>query len=150
MVGRSLARGMQAKLRFFVCGGACLMALGVFPSITFAQDEGMEPEEPRSNHYRALTKIRTGSVLRRRAKENDAVDLRSRSEKLRDMELVRHYRRLAQLEVILEIATSEKNDRLVARIDRVRMRELKRHRIHMDYLQKSRGHLSGQDQGAQR
>lgn len=55
-------------------------------------------------------------------------DLRGTYEKARDDELITHYRRLAQLDYIEELATHANDTRLLERVESIRRRETQRHR----------------------
>ena len=67
-------------------------------------------------------------------------DLRGTYEKQRDEELTTHYKRLARLDYISEIAEGSKNTRLLERVETVRRREVQRHRIAMTkFWEQARG-----------
>lgn len=70
----------------------------------------------------------------------DPPDLRGTYEKQRDDELMTHYRRLARLDYIAQIATDTKDNRLLERVETVRRREVQRHRGAMTrFWEQSRG-----------
>jgi hypothetical protein len=100
------------------------------------QPPAVSPAGVRSNHFRDLTKIRSGSVLRRRSREAPTVDMRSENIRSRDRELNHHYSRLAKLDVIAAVADANQNQRLADETERVRRKELKRHRLRMSALRK--------------
>jgi hypothetical protein len=58
-------------------------------------------------------------------------DLRGTYEKARDDELMVHYQRLARLDYIEDLATQQKDNRLLERVENVRRKETQRHRAAM-------------------
>ncbi len=94
-----------------------------------------EAKPKRSQHSRGLTKIRSGSYLRRNATQEPTTDLRGEHERRRDYELVRHFERMAELDVIAKVAKGMGDSQLASEVDAVRRAELERFRMAMRYLQ---------------
>ena len=94
----------------------------------------------KSQSQRALTKIRPGSVLG----AHDAVvpkppDLRGELERYRDNEITKHYSRMAELDVIAELAEKSHEVALLEEVEEVRRKEVQRFRQAMQQLrQRSR------------
>jgi hypothetical protein len=84
---------------------------------------------------RPATKTRAGSMLKKERSEPASVDLRGEAERRRDAELIKHFTRMAELDVIEEIVTREGTTALLDRIETVRRREMRRH---WDVLQQFR------------
>ncbi len=77
---------------------------------------------------RNLQKTRPGSMLRREGPmEEQAEDLRGEHEKKRDKELVTHYRRMAQLDVLQAVAQEARDLTLQEKVEEVRRKEVQRH-----------------------
>lgn len=111
------------------------VALAIFASSTgWAQSNHEEEPQRRSNHFRSLTKIRNGSSLRRTTPPPAAVDLRGEYERRRDLEVVRHFQRLAELDAIAKIASDAQDDTLLSKVETVRRAELERFRLAMKRL----------------
>ncbi len=98
------------------------------------EDEDGAPEK-RSHHSRGLTKIRSGSYLRRNVAPESVVDLRGEHERRRDYELLRHFGRMAELDVIARVAKEIGDGQLASEVDAVRRAELERFRSAMQHLQ---------------
>lgn len=77
-------------------------------------------------------RVRPDSLLRQADPPREIVDLRSTAEKQRDLEVAKHYARLAELDVMAQMARRSENDRsLVDRIDDLIRRERQRFRAKM-------------------
>jgi hypothetical protein len=107
------------------------------PSAESALDAGdaLEKREyrpHRSNHFRSRTKVRSGSMIRR-VNESPAArpDLRGELERQRDVEVIRHFERLAELDAIEKLAGDAGDAELVSRAEAVRRAELERFRLAM-------------------
>jgi len=131
---------VTVKSFFVVC---ILAAVAVFAGAVRAQDEAAQDaaavenqplDEGHPQHQRALKKIRTGSMLRANEPFEEAPDLRGDFEKRRDQQVNLHYTRIAQLDVIAELAIASNNTTLLARVDEVRRRERERFRLAMEKL----------------
>lgn len=83
---------------------------------------------------RALQKTREGSLLKRDGPFPSAPDIRSDYERERDRQLLDHYRRLARLDWIEQLATKADDTRLLERVENVRRREIQRQRTAMTRL----------------
>jgi hypothetical protein len=83
---------------------------------------------------RALQKTREGSLLKRDGPLPSAPDIRSDYERERDKQLLDHYRRLARLDWIEQLASKADDTRLLERVENVRRREIQRHRAAMTRL----------------
>jgi hypothetical protein len=95
-----------------------------------AEDEA----EKKSNHYKSLSKVRPGSVLKNAEPEPPAPDLRGLIERRRDWEVVAHFQRLAELDVITELAIKNNDGSLADRAEAVRRLEIERFRLAMRRL----------------
>lgn len=100
-------------------------------------EDGVEENDKpkRSQHSRSLTKVRTGSLIHRSRPEEPVVDLRGEHERRRDHEVIRHYRRMAQLDVIAKVAAETGDEQLTSEVEAVRRTELERFRLAMQHLQ---------------
>lgn len=83
---------------------------------------------------RPPTKIREGAYLRKDIALNHRPDLRSAYEKQRDLEVATHYKRLAELDWIEQLAAKRNDNRLLERVETVRRKETKRFRSAMTSL----------------
>ncbi len=99
-------------------------------------EEDPKDEKRRNQHSRSLTKIRRGSILRSERPEEVARDLRGEYERRRDHEVIRHFSRLAELDVITKVAADTGDEQLVSEVEAVRRAELDRFRRAMQRLQK--------------
>ncbi len=75
---------------------------------------------------RPATKLRADSLLKRDVPMPGLVDVRGDFEKRRDQELVRHYTRMAELDVIAAVAREQHDDALGERVESVRRKERRR------------------------
>ncbi|MBI5507736.1 MAG: hypothetical protein HY903_03170 [Deltaproteobacteria bacterium] len=66
-------------------------------------------------------------MLRHSDGEPESVDLRGELERRRDQEMQRHYARLAELDVIDEVAARENDAALSERVEAVRRKEERRY-----------------------
>ncbi len=111
-------------------------AVGAAPSKEKAKapaavDDGVAPAKaPR----REINKIRQGSLLKRDAPAEEAPDLRGDAERRRDQEVVRHFERIAELDVIEQLAAREDDLALLERVEAVRRKELRRHWARLQQL----------------
>jgi hypothetical protein len=114
---------------------AIVGAFGVAtPALTGAASKVKKPEEeapaePNDDGTRRtsrVVKLRQGSLLRRDKPFDEAPDLRGELERRRDTEVVRHYTRAAQLDVIEEVARDQNDLRLLERVESVRRKETRR------------------------
>lgn len=76
---------------------------------------------------KALQKTRPGSLLKRDAVFEEPADLRGDAEKKRDQELAVHYRRLAEIDVLVKVAEGMSDLKLLERIEDARRKETQRH-----------------------
>lgn len=90
-----------------------------------AKPDGEDEIEGRRYQTR-VTKLRQGSVLRRDKALGETVDLRGEFERRRDFEIIQHYTRIAELDVIEAVARKEKDLKLIERAENVRRKELRR------------------------
>ncbi len=79
-------------------------------------------------------KIRQGSFLRRTDSEPEPVDLRGDLERRRDIEITRHYTRIAVLDRIAAIAEDQNDGALTDRVEAVRRKETRRYWAAMQEL----------------
>lgn len=93
-----------------------------------------EAPKKRSNHFRALTEIRAGSMLRRATEPPPPPDIRGEYERRRDHQVLVHFQRMAQLDAIAAIASNAGDASLVSRVEEVRRQELDRFRLAMAQL----------------
>ncbi|MBI3178516.1 MAG: hypothetical protein HYZ27_02575 [Deltaproteobacteria bacterium] len=92
---------------------------------------------------RPLSKLRADSLLKRDAPMPVLTDVRGDVEKRRDQELVRHYSRMAELDVIAAVAAAEGDDALGERVESVRRKERRRFLALMRQLHElARGQVS--------
>ena len=99
-------------------------------------EEKEEEEKPRRNHFKELTKIRQGSFIRSDP-EPSRPTVRGRFERQRDREVVVHYQRMAQLDVISELAADTGQGQLGDKVEAVRRREQERFRRAMARLREA-------------
>lgn len=93
-----------------------------------------------------LRKIREDSLLRRKKPARRPPDLRSSQEKWRDAQLVKHYTRVAQLDVMAALARKERDAALADRVEQIRRKEVRRFMTSMRrFLATTRGASSGLD-----
>ncbi len=99
-------------------------------------DEKKEKEEENDGRRwpTRVTKLRQGSVLRRNKPLDQGVDLRGELERRRDLEIIQHYTRVAELDVIEAVARKEKDPKLVERVENVRRKETRRFWAVMQHL----------------
>lgn len=88
-------------------------------------------EEPRQDTLKALTKVRPDSMLARDEPFPETPDLRGTAAKERDEALAVHEQRMAELEVIGDIAVKDHDPDMIDRVDDLRRREVQRFRILM-------------------
>lgn len=87
-------------------------------------------------------KTRQGSILKRNKPLEDPPDLRGAHEVKRDKELALHYKRLAELDVIAQLADKDGDSNLAELCESVRRKELVRFRLVLQSL-------FGNDRGTQ-
>ena len=92
---------------------------GAAPSLPTAS----KPSPP----VRNLTKTRPGSVLKSDKLLPGLVDLRSDAERARDAELRNHFSRLAELDVMAQVAIDRGDTQLEEHVEQVRRKEEQRH-----------------------
>ena len=88
-------------------------------------------EEPVKN------RIRSGSYLVGNRGIKPATDMRGDFERRRDLELIKHYTRRAQLDVIARRAKQVGQTQYLERLDRIRRIEDERHRLRMKEITES-------------
>jgi len=93
-----------------------------------------EEAEGSTKKSRNVTKTRQGSLLKRDKPVAQEVDLRGELERRRDFELVRHYTRVAEFDVIEAVARANNNATLAERVETVRRKELRRYLAVMQRL----------------
>lgn len=105
---------------------------------------GVDPQTgQRSYNQHALNKIRPGSMLRSEAPPPDEPeDLRGELERRRDAELTKHYGRMAELDVIAELADKVHDLALAERTEDIRRKEVQRFREAMQDLRVSVRHTT--------
>ena len=98
--------------------------------------EGAAPDAPVEVKEAAPVKkrIRSGSYLVGNRGITPPSDLRGDFERRRDMEIIKHYTRRAQLDVIARRAKQVGRSDLLERLDRIRRVEDERHRLWMQEL----------------
>lgn len=94
----------------------------------------VEEEDDGRRRSTRVTKLRQGSVLRRDKPMAETVDLRGEFERRRDLEVIEHYTRVAELDVIESLARKEKDHKLIERVENVRRKELRRFFAIMQHL----------------
>ena len=72
-------------------------------------------------------RIRQGSFLRRSDAGREEPDLRGELERRRDLEMRRHYARMAELDAIQEVGREAKDDALMDRVEAIRRKEERRY-----------------------
>ncbi len=82
----------------------------------------------------AKKKIRSGSYLVGNRGIKPTTDMRGDFERSRDLELIKHYTRRAQLDVIARRAKQVGQTEYLERLDRIRRIEDERHRLRMKEL----------------
>ncbi len=85
---------------------------------------------------RNLAKTRPGSFLKRDKPWDEPVDLRGEAERRRDAELVLHYKRSAELDVLASLAEKAGDLAMQERVEDVRRKEVERHHKVMLRLQR--------------
>ena len=85
---------------------------------------------------RNLTKTRQGSLLKSEKPWEQAPDLRGEAERTRDRELATHYGRMAELDVLANLASDGRDIGLMEWVEQVRRKELERHHLVMMRLQR--------------
>ncbi len=93
-----------------------------------AADDESDPSK------RGASATRPGSLLKRDKPVGEKVDLRGELERRRDFEIVRHYTRVAELDVIEEIAHEHDDLALAERVEGIRRKELRRYLAVMQRL----------------
>ena len=89
----------------------------------------------RSYSQHALVKIRPGSYLHGEGPVDEAPeDLRGTLEQQRDAEVIKHFTRLAELDVIEEVAEKSHDLTLAEHVEEVRRKEVQRFREMMETL----------------
>jgi hypothetical protein len=96
-------------------------------------DEGAADDKPKKKK-RNLDETRQGSLLKRDKPVAEEVDLRGELERRRDFEIVRHYTRVAELDVIEELARARDDPALAEKVEDVRRKELRRYLAVMQRL----------------
>jgi hypothetical protein len=100
----------------------------VFVSLTLAVAlGGAVAQAVETPAARNLAKTRPGSFLKRDKLWDEPADLRGESERRRDRELVTHYRRMAELDVLAAVARDQGDVNLQERVEDVRRKEVERH-----------------------
>lgn len=113
---------------------AALAVLATTPLSSAAPQQGKAPtpaKAPGKAKTSRKRETRDGSLIVNNAPMPQPPDLRGTYEKARDDELMIHYRRLAQLDYIAELASGDNDNRLLERVENVRRRETQRHRAAM-------------------
>jgi hypothetical protein len=104
------------------------------PSKGKAKAKATAESEESTKKTHNVTKTRQGSLLKRDKPVAEEVDLRGELERRRDYEIVRHYTRVAEFDVIEGIARANKNLALAERVETVRRKELRRYLAVMQRL----------------
>ena len=91
-----------------------------------------QPPPPARN----LAKTRPGSVLKGDKPLPPAADLRSEAERHRDAELVLHFSRMAELDVLAALAAETRDLALQEQVEHVRRKEVQRHQKFMILLRR--------------
>ncbi|MEZ4273110.1 MAG: hypothetical protein R3C68_17260 [Myxococcota bacterium] len=102
-----------------------------------------------ADHIKYRKKIRNGSFAHRTEPLKMTRAPKSQQERQRDREVSAHYRRLAQLDVIAELAAAGKKTVLLQRAEEVRRLEHERHRSAMAALRRTWLHTGAADKEAQ-
>lgn len=92
-----------------------------------------QPPPPARN----LAKTRPGSVLKGDKPLPLAADLRSEAERRRDAELVTHFSRMAELDVLAALAAETRDLVLQEQVEQVRRKEVQRHQKVMILLRRT-------------
>ena len=112
-----------------LCGGVYAQAQEKPDGVTVKPEATTKPavaeEEPVKN------RIRSGSYLVGNRGIEPATDTRGDFERRRDLELIKHYTRRAQLDVIARRAKQIGQTQYLERLDRIRRIEDERHRLRM-------------------
>jgi len=99
-----------------------------------------EPEEEpvqRPTHFKSLTKIRDGSLIRKKGRRRVNTDVRGEWQLRWDHELWVHYERLAQLDHIALLAAEAKRAKITERVEEIRRQEHERYRLSMVFLRRT-------------
>lgn len=87
---------------------------------------------------RSLVKTRPGSLLKTdQAPADDRTDNRGEFERARDNELVRHYQRMAEFDIIAGLAADARDLNLAEYVELVRRKEMQRHNSVMMQLRRT-------------
>ncbi len=89
--------------------------------------EGEEEQETAAEAKRNIDKARPGSLLNRDKPLGESIDLRGDMERRRDFEVIRHYTRVAELDVIEGLARKANDLTLLERVEDIRRKELQRY-----------------------
>ena len=111
-----------------------LLGLGVAGAA--AADPSTSPVAPAQPPARNLTKTRPGSMLKTDKPLPGVVDLRGQAERHRDAELIKHYSRLAELDVLASRAAEARDVALQEHVEDVRRKEVQRHQLVMMRLRR--------------
>ena len=98
---------------------------------------GDEQAPHQSTHYRAYKKVRSGSMIRKVPDDWRPPDLRGDYQRRRDHQVVVHFRRLARLDVIAQVAAKAGDTNLADRVEEVRRAENERFRRAMENLRQT-------------
>ena len=114
----------------------CAVGFVVWSAWVVAAEAAAESPATRNYLQRAYTKIRPGSMLRG---ENGAPippmpELRSTAAKRRDQSVVKHFARLAELDVVDDLAEKRKDVSLQENVEEVRRKEMERFHMLMQGL----------------
>lgn len=106
----------------------CLCFMVLVPTFSSAQSA-------RPYSQRATNKVRANSYLvNDLGLKPDLIDRRNPQERRRDQELYKHYNRLAELDIILQVATKTKDIALQERAEQIRRLEMQRYYQFMQLL----------------
>jgi hypothetical protein len=114
------------RLRWFGWCAALGVAAASSASLAAAPDKD-KTKAKAVTETRAVRKTRQGSLLKRDKPPPAGVDLRGELERRRDFEVLRHYTRVAELDVIEELARSANDLDLAERVETVRRKEQRRY-----------------------
>lgn len=120
-------------MRLFIRSVSVAGALCLFGGVALAQEPAAPAPEakgarPEAKVKPALKRIRPGSFLVRRRKAHSDPDLRGDFGRRRDFEMLLHFGRLAELDVIESLAGKLGDSSVSGRAERLRRREKARHR----------------------
>lgn len=125
----------EPKKAAFWAACAPVLVFAVCASAAERQPPGYDPETgQRSYSQHAFTKIRPGSMLHANEPFPEAPDLRSDLERRRDAELTKHFSRMAELDVIAELAEKAHRVSLQEKVEEVRRKESQRNHEVMQLL----------------